>query len=78
MTKGMQPADLSPEQRLHELAAILAAGVLRMRRPATPGSSEIRPESVETCLELPAPTVLTVSLAVNGPREPEIGCAAWN
>jgi len=53
--------DLHPEQRQREIAAILAAGVIRMRvrRAATSSSrrtpacmSEISPESGETRLEL--------------------------
>ncbi|GIK15646.1 MAG: hypothetical protein BroJett003_06100 [Planctomycetota bacterium] len=53
--------DLQPEQRLHEVAAILAAGVIRMRvrRCATSSrhgtaacKSQISPESGETRLEL--------------------------
>jgi hypothetical protein len=55
------PADLHPEQRQREVAAILAAGVIRirMRRGATSASgwtaarmSQISPESGATRLEL--------------------------
>jgi len=68
MTSAAPPAD-----RLREVAAVFAAGVLRMRRPAAEDNSEIRPESPETCLELHAPTVLTVpTFAVNSLRDKEI------
>lgn len=55
------PAGLHPEQRKREVAAILAAGVIRMRiRRGTASSgdrtpacmSQISPESAETRLEL--------------------------
>lgn len=55
------PAGLHPEQRQREVAAILAAGVIRMRvRRAAASSqrsnaarmSQISPESAETRLEL--------------------------
>jgi len=62
----------SPDARLHELATILAAGVLRLPRPGASCSLEISPESSETCLEVPAPTVLTVPRAVNSLRDKEI------
>lgn len=55
------PASLHPEQPQREVAAILAAGVIRMRvrrgtasskRTAAAGMSQISPESAETRLEL--------------------------
>jgi hypothetical protein len=58
------PAFLTAEGRLFELAAILAAGFLRLRaRAALPdaeSSLEIRPDSGATCLDVPAKTVLSV------------------
>jgi hypothetical protein len=49
------PADLSPEARLCEIAAILARGVLRMRR-----TLESPRESSAEHLDLPRETVLSV------------------
>ena len=48
------PNRMTPEQRLDEVAAILAAGVRRMRerRRAAACVPKISPESGETCLEL--------------------------
>jgi hypothetical protein len=56
------PSDLQPEQRQRDVAAILAAGVIRMRvrrgtiassrRRTAAGMSQISPESGETRLEL--------------------------
>lgn len=55
------PIDLDPDQRLRKVAAILAAGVIRMRirrgtaspeRPAAPCMSQNPPESGESRLEL--------------------------
>jgi len=58
------PSYLTPDERLSEVASILAAGVLRLRaRSALPGDDpapEILPESWPTCLEVPAKTVLSV------------------
>lgn len=59
------PANLPPEQRQREVAAILAAGVIRMcmRRGATSSNrrsaaciSQISPDSGETRLELSRPS----------------------
>ena len=51
-------ADLTPDERLREVAAVLARGVLRLRPTAraSPGSAEFRPpekvsESRRNCLE---------------------------
>lgn len=51
----MDPADMSPEERLDEVASILARGILRLhgRVPGHPGSAENLSESSATCLELP-------------------------
>jgi hypothetical protein len=55
---------LHADERLRELAAIFAAGVLRLRaRAALPDKhSEQKnlPESPANCLDVPAPTVLSV------------------
>ena len=58
------PSFLTPDERLSEVASILAAGVLRLRASAAlPGDDpnpEIPPDSWPTCLEVPAETVLSV------------------
>jgi len=58
------PAFLTAEQRLSELAAILAAGFLRLRvraiLPAAESAVEIPADSGGTCLDVPAKTVLSV------------------
>ncbi len=58
------PTFLTPDERLSEVASILAAAVLRLRSSAAlPGDDpapEILPESWPTCLEVPAKTVLSV------------------
>lgn len=56
MTQDISPADLSPDTRLYEIATLLAAGVLRMRRAPAQGSSVISPASHTTCLEVPPPS----------------------
>lgn len=54
------PAFLTAEQRRSELAAILAAGFLRLRaRAALPGA-ESPSNSGAACLDVPAETVLSV------------------
>jgi hypothetical protein len=76
----MQTTDLTPDDRLRELTTILAAGILRLSSQKATEFSDSAPESSvpplaefpQTCLELPAPTVLTVSRAVNNPRDTEI------
>jgi hypothetical protein len=58
------PSLLTPNQRRAELAAIFAAGILRLRaRAALSGEStspEISPDSAAERLEVPAETVLSV------------------
>jgi hypothetical protein len=58
------PALLTAEQRLSEVAAILAAGILRLRAraalPATEPGPEIPVDSGATCLDVRAKTVLSV------------------
>ena len=58
------PSFLTPDERLSEVASILAAAVLRLRvRAALPGDEpgpENPPDSWPTCLEVPVNTVLSV------------------
>jgi hypothetical protein len=62
-SSSREPAALTPDQRLREVAALLARGLLRLRDrrllpdPSTP---EYLPESVSNCLELSGETVLSV------------------
>lgn len=52
------PADMTAEQRLDEVASIFARGILRLHGRVLPDTSDIEnlPESSTTCLELPAPS----------------------
>jgi hypothetical protein len=52
------PADMTPEQRLDEVASIFARGILRLHGRVLPHSGPVEnlPESSATCLELSAPT----------------------
>ncbi|MCC6428604.1 MAG: hypothetical protein IT435_17520 [Phycisphaerales bacterium] len=52
------PADMSPDERMDEVASILARGILRLhgRVPGHLGPVENLPESSATCLELTAPS----------------------
>jgi hypothetical protein len=61
------PAAMTADERLHEVAAILAAGILRLRsRAALPtdpdqvSGPKNLPESGQGCLEVSGETVLTV------------------
>jgi hypothetical protein len=61
------PAAMTAEERLREVASILAAGVLRLRsRAALPADlgqhsgPKNLPESGQDCLEVPGKTVLSV------------------
>jgi hypothetical protein len=70
---AMQAAD-----RILELAAILAAGVLRLRsRVALPAPSDepSGPQNLAdsggNCLEVPGRTVLSITSGVNGARDPK-------
>jgi hypothetical protein len=58
------PTFLTAEQRLSELSAILAAGILRLRAqaalPDAEPDSEIPANSSPTYLDVPAKTVLCV------------------
>ncbi|HMN39507.1 MAG TPA: hypothetical protein PKE29_01585 [Phycisphaerales bacterium] len=50
------PADMSPQERLDEIASILARGILRLHGRVLPDVPDIEnlPESSATCLELSA------------------------
>jgi hypothetical protein len=63
----LDPTSLTPDERLRELAALLARGLLRLHeRRLLPGADgptsppEKPPESVSNCLELPGETRLSV------------------
>ena len=54
------PADMTPEQRLDEVASILAREILRLHgrippRPAPSDPPQNLPDSSRTCLELSPP-----------------------
>jgi len=49
------PATMTPEQRLQEVAAILARSVLRLRA-AIPPIPELASETGQKCLDLPSET----------------------
>jgi hypothetical protein len=61
------PADCSPEERARAVAAILAGGLLRLRKPTVRGTSppsdspENLSESPPNCLADSADTSVTVS-----------------
>jgi hypothetical protein len=64
MRPHVDPLFLTPEDRLREIAALLAVGLLRLQsRPAAehPGP-EKPPKSSPNCLELPGETVLSVHM----------------
>jgi len=48
------PADMTPEERLEEIASIFARGILRLHGRIVPDSPDIEnlPDSSPTCLEL--------------------------
>lgn len=57
------PDHLTSEDRFHEIARVLAAGVLRLRDRADPAGHpgpKNPSESGHSCLELPGETVLSV------------------
>jgi len=55
------PAELSPDERRHELARILAAGLLRLRsRPRLAEPPYAPPKNLAPGLEVPRKTVLSV------------------
>jgi hypothetical protein len=67
MQPDQDPAALAPEERLREVATILAAGLLRLRaRTALPAGLDEHPgpknprKTGQDCLEVGAETVLSV------------------
>ena len=76
------PRHLTPEQRVDELAAILAAGVRRVlalragsgTSPPLPPPEQIPPESCQIPLEVSAQSRLHGSNVVNTTREPQRRC----
>jgi hypothetical protein len=69
------PKTMTAPQRSHEVAAILAVGLLRRHAyaalPAAPGpdpASGQQPDSAQDCLELPGETVLSVHRGSRLPR----------
>jgi hypothetical protein len=68
MTVGLDPESMTAQERLNEVAAILAAGLLRLRcRQAGEGRF-----STGNCLEVPAETRLSVTV------DARKGDTAWN
>ena len=47
MSPTLEPEKLTPEERLEEVAAILATGLLRLRDRAALGGSSAMPETLE-------------------------------
>jgi hypothetical protein len=66
MRPDIDPLVLTPDDRLREVAAVLACGLLRLHaRPSAPDpaghpASKNLPDSSPNCLELPGETVLSV------------------
>ena len=84
MPPDFDPDTLTADQRLRELAALLASGVLRLRdrdalsaRPGQQAAPEIPPESAQDSLEVPAQPC-SVSTGVNALQEPETRSTTWN
>ena len=52
-----EPADMTPDDRLEEMASIFARGILLLHGRALPDVPDIEnlPDSSQTCLELSAP-----------------------
>jgi len=52
-----EPADMTADERLDEVASIFARGILRLHGRVVPDSPDIEnlPDSSPTCLELAAP-----------------------
>jgi len=52
-----EPADMTADERLDEVASIFARGILRLHGRIVPDSPDIEnlPDSSPTCLELAAP-----------------------
>jgi hypothetical protein len=56
-------ADMTPDERMEEVASLLATGILRLRRrSALPAASDLKilPESLPDGLEVPVETRLSV------------------
>ena len=76
------PRNLTPEQRIDELAAILATGVRRVlalrvspaTSPPSPPPEQIPPESCRIPLEVSPQSRLHGSNVVNTTREPQRRC----
>ena len=71
MPRRTEAQPISPGERRGEVAAILARGILRLRRIARPGGNIPAPESQdlpENGLELPGETRLSVSDETRGLR----------
>ena len=73
------PRNLTPEQRLDELSAIMATGVtrvlaLRVSPASSPPSGQIPPESCQNCLEVSPQSRLHGTDVVNTAREPQRRC----
>jgi hypothetical protein len=60
---SLDPTGASPEDRARAVAAILAAGLLRLRKPVIPPSAptENSSESTPNCLAEPGEKSVTVS-----------------
>jgi hypothetical protein len=71
LDEHIDPAEMTPEARLAELGAILAAGIGRLRTRAAASTEKVE-ESSGTCLELPPEPGLdgrrVVSTRENGER----------
>ena len=82
MTVPFDPTDphhLTPEQRLDEVAAILATGVrrvlaLRVSPATSPAPLQIPPDSSQNCLEVSPQSRLHGTRVVNTSREPQRRC----
>ena len=64
MRYDIQPCDMSPDDRLRELAAILARGVQRWRKQrlfSADSATSVARDSAHTGLELPAEMRLSVN-----------------
>ena len=77
MRADADPAFLTPDDRLREVAAVLARGLVRLHDRPGPGdaveqpAAKNPPDSSPNCLELPAGTVLSVTRVdrTESPRE---------
>jgi hypothetical protein len=76
------PRNLTPEQRLDELAAVLATGVRRLMAlrvipttsPLIPPPEQIPAEFCQNCLEVSPQSRLHGTNVVNTTREPQRRC----